>query len=250
MKKIVVMSGKGGVGKSTVAANLAFKLASEGNKVGIFDSDFHGPSIPKMLDVKEDKLGMKDEETIEPVEVSSNLKVVSMEFLLPDDDSPVIWRGPMKMNAIKDFKEKVEWGEIDYLIVDLPPGTGDEPLTIAQQFNELEGSIIVTTPQKVAVQAVRRSIGFSEKVGMKVLGVVENMSTLTCPNCAEEIDVFGSGGGEKMAEELDISFLGSIPLDPEIMESAEKGRSLIDAESNSSEAFENIVVNLKKELGE
>ncbi|MFW6038833.1 MAG: Mrp/NBP35 family ATP-binding protein [Candidatus Saliniplasma sp.] len=250
MKKIVVMSGKGGVGKSTVAANLAFKLASEGNLVGIFDCDFHGPSIPQMLNVKEDHLGMKDEETIEPVEVNFNLKAVSMEFLLLDDDSAVIWRGPMKMKAIKEFKQKVEWGDIDYLVIDLPPGTGDEPLTIAQQFNELEGSIIVTTPQKVAVQAVRRSIGFSEKVGMKVHGVVENMSTLTCPNCGEDIDVFGSGGGEKMAEELDISFLGSIPLDLEIMESAEKGRLLINAESNSSEAFENIVVNLKKELGE
>ncbi len=250
MKKIVVMSGKGGVGKSTVAANLAFKLASEGNKVGIFDSDFHGPSIPQMLGVKEDVLGMKDEETIEPVEVNTNLKAVSMEFLLPDDDSAVIWRGPMKMKAIKDFKGKVEWGDIDYLVIDLPPGTGDEPLSIAQQFDDLEGSVIVTTPQKVAVQAVRRSIDFSEKVGMNVLGIVENMSTLTCPSCGEKLDVFGSGGGEEMAEELDISFLGSIPLDPEIMESGEEGRSLIDAGSDSSEAFENIVKNLKKEMGE
>ncbi len=250
MKKLVVMSGKGGVGKSTVAANLAFKLAFEGNQVGIFDSDFHGPSIPQMLDVREDILGMEDEETITPVEVNPNLKVVSMEFLLPDDDSAVIWRGPMKMKAIKDFQERVQWGDLDYLVIDLPPGTGDEPLSIAQQFDDLEGSIIVTTPQKVAVQAVRRSIDFSEKVGMKVLGVVENMSTLTCPNCGVDIDVFGSGGGERMAEELDISFLGSIPLDPNIMKSGEEGKSLIKTGSDSSEAFENIVMNLKKELGE
>jgi len=184
------------------------------------------------------------------VEVNSNLKVVSMEFLLPDDDSAVIWRGPMKMKAIKDFQEKVHWDDLDYLVIDLPPGTGDEPLSIAQQFNDLEGSIIVTTPQKVAVQAVRRSIDFSKKVGMKVLGVVENMSTLTCPNCGKDIDVFGSGGGERMAEELDISFLGSIPLDPDIMKSGEEGKSLIKTGSDSSEAFENIVMNFKKELGE
>ncbi len=250
MKKIVIMSGKGGVGKSTVAANLAFKLTSEGYKVGIFDSDFHGPSIPQMLDVREYKLGEVNEESITPVEVDSKLKVISMEFLLPSKDSAVIWRGPMKMKAIKEFKETVEWGDIDYLIIDLPPGTGDEPLSIAQQFDDLKGSIIVTTPQKVAVQAVRRSIDFSKKVGVEVLGVVENMSSLTCPNCGEKIDVFGSGGGKKMAEELGINFLGSIPLDPKIMESGEEGRSLIDAVSDSSEAFENIVMNLKKEMGE
>ncbi len=249
MKKIAVMSGKGGVGKSTVAANLAFELALKGNKVGVFDSDFHGPSIPQMLGGKKDIRSIK-KDSIEPVEVNSNLKVISMEFLLPKKDSAVIWRGPLKMKAIKEFKETVDWGDIDYLIIDLPPGTGDEPLSIAQQFDDLEGSIIVTTPQEVAVQAVRRSIDFSRKIGMKVLGVVENMSTLTCPNCGENLDVFGSGGGKKMAEELGINFLGSIPLDPQIMESGEVGRSLMEIESDSSKAFKDIVENLKKEMGE
>ncbi|MBS3816598.1 MAG: Mrp/NBP35 family ATP-binding protein [Candidatus Thermoplasmatota archaeon] len=250
MNKIVVMSGKGGVGKSTVAANLAFKFASEGKKVGIFDSDFHGPSIPQMLGVKEDILGARDEKNIEPVEVDSNLKVVSMEFLLPDDDSAVIWRGPMKMKAIKQFVEQVNWGDIDYLIIDLPPGTGDEPLSIAQQIPELDGSVIVTTPQEVAVQAVKKSISFSEKLDLGVLGVIENMSGLTCPNCGEEIEVFGSGGGKEMAEKLDVPFLGEIPLDPEIMASGEEGEPFFGKSAAYSESFEDIVEKLLERLGE
>ncbi len=243
MKKIVVMSGKGGVGKSTVAANLAFKLSKEGAKVGIFDSDFHGPSIPKML-------GAEEEDKITPVSVTENLKAVSMEFLLPDDDSAVIWRGPMKMKAISQFMEQVEWGDIDYLVVDLPPGTGDEPLSIAQQLKDIDGSVVVTTPQDVALQAVRRSINFSEKVNMNVLGVVENMSGLKCPNCGEKIDVFGSGGAVDMAESIGVELLGSIPLDPNIMKSGEEGRSFLDEGSEASKAFNDIVDKIKKKVGE
>lgn len=250
MKKIVVMSGKGGVGKSTVAANLAYKLSSEGKKVGVFDFDFHGPSIPKMFGVKGDMLGMEEENKIRPVPVSENLSAVSMEFLLPDDDSAVIWRGPLKMKAMTQFMEQVEWGDIDYLIVDLPPGTGDEPLSIAQLIQDIDGSVIVTTPQDVALQAVRRSINFSRKVGMPVLGVVENMSGLTCPNCGEVIDVFGSGGGKSMSSDLEVEFLGSIPLDPEIMKSGEKGKSFMDSDSDSSRKFDVIVQKIKKEIGE
>ncbi len=248
VKKLVVMSGKGGVGKSTVAANLAYKLSAEKNKVGIFDSDFHGPSIPKMLGVKEEVLGAQEKDRIEPVDVKPNLKAVSMEFLLPDEDSAVIWRGPMKMKAIKQFVEQVEWGDIDYLIVDLPPGTGDEPLSIAQQISDLDGSIIVTTPQQVSIQAVRRSIGFSEKVDVPVLGVIENMSGLTCPSCGEKINVFGEGGGKEMSEEIGVDFLGSIPLDPEIMKSGEEGISLMNAGSEASQAFEGIVKKLLEKL--
>ena len=250
MKKIVVMSGKGGVGKSTVAANLAFKLSQDGAKVGIFDSDFHGPSIPKMLGVKGKMLGAEEGDKITPVSVTENLKAVSMEFLLPDDDSAVIWRGPMKMKAISQFMEQVEWGDIDYLVVDLPPGTGDEPLSIAQQIKDIDGSVVVTTPQDVALQAVRRSINFSEKVNMNVLGVVENMSGLKCPNCGEKIDVFGSGGAVDMAESVGVELLGSIPLDPSIMKSGEEGHSFLDEDSEASKAFKDIVDKIKKKVGE
>lgn len=250
MKKIVVMSGKGGVGKSTVAANLAFKLSKDGATVGIFDSDFHGPSIPKMLGVKGELMGAQGEDKIEPVSVTPNLKAVSMEFLLPDDDSAVIWRGPMKMKAISQFVEQIEWGDLDYLVVDLPPGTGDEPLSIAQQIQDIDGSVVVTTPQDVALQAVRRSINFSEKVNMPVLGVIENMSGLTCPNCGEKINVFGSGGATDMAESLGVDLLGSIPLDPDIMESGEEGRSFLKEESEASKAFNEIVKKIKNKVGE
>ncbi|MGM0510901.1 MAG: Mrp/NBP35 family ATP-binding protein [Thermoplasmatota archaeon] len=250
MKKIVVMSGKGGVGKSTVAANLAFKLSQDGAEVGIFDSDFHGPSIPKMLGVKGKMLGADEGDKITPVSVTDNLKAVSMEFLLPDDDSAVIWRGPMKMKAISQFMEQVEWGDIDYLVVDLPPGTGDEPLSIAQQLSDIDGSVVVTTPQDVALQAVRRSINFSEKVNMNVLGVVENMSGLKCPNCGEKIDVFGSGGALDMAESVGVELLGSIPLDPNIMKSGEEGHSFLDEDSEASKAFNDIVDKIKKKVGE
>ncbi len=249
MKKIAVMSGKGGVGKSTVAANLASKLASEGNQVGVFDSDFHGPSIPQMLGVKEELMTAQEEDSIEPVEASSNLKVVSMEFLLPDDDSAVIWRGPLKMKAIKQFMEQVRWKGIDHLVIDLPPGTGDEPLSIAQQISDINGSVVVTTPQEVSVQAVRRSISFSEKVDMEVLGVIENMSRLTCPSCGEEIDVFGSGGGKRMAERAGVPFLGKIPLDPEIMSSGEEGEPFVDKKTGT-DPFEKITEKLKERLGE
>ncbi len=250
MNKIVVMSGKGGVGKSTVAANLAFKLADEGNNVGIFDSDFHGPSIPQMVGVKEGMLGARDEDTIEPVEVNENLQVFSMDFLLGNEDSAVIWRGPMKMKAIKQFIEKIQWGDLDFMIIDLPPGTGDEPLSVAQQITDISGAVIVTTPQDVSVQAVERSVGFAKKLDMKILGIVENMSGITCPNCGEEIDVFGEGGGESMAENVGEPFLGSIPLDPKIMESGEKGKTFLDEDSESSKAFQNIVENIYDRLEE
>ncbi len=249
MKKIVVMSGKGGVGKSTVAANLAFSLSEDGSKVGIFDSDFHGPTIPKMLGVKGKKF-TPNQDKIEPVSVNDNLKVISMDFLLPNDDSAVIWRGPMKMKMINQMLEDIEWGGIDYMIIDLPPGTGDEPLSIAQQIPDIDGVVIVTTPQDVALQAVRKSINFARKLNMKVLGVVENMDSLVCPNCGEEIKLFGEGGGEKMSKDLDVPYLGRIPIDPEIMKSGEKGISFTKNDSESTDAFKDIVKNIKENIGD
>ncbi|MFO7793070.1 MAG: Mrp/NBP35 family ATP-binding protein [Candidatus Saliniplasma sp.] len=248
MKKIVVMSGKGGVGKSTVAANLAFSLSDDGDKVGIFDSDFHGPTIPKMLGVKGKKL-TPDQEKIKPVSVNENLEVISMDFLLPDDDSAVIWRGPMKMKVINQMLGDVVWDGIDYMVVDLPPGTGDEPLSIAQQIPDIDGVIIVTTPQDVALQAVRKSINFAKKLNLKVLGVVENMDGLTCPNCGEMIKLFGEGGGERMSQELDVPYLGSIPIDPEIMKSGEEGKSFTETDSESTEAFREIINKIKDNMG-
>ncbi len=251
MKTIVVMSGKGGVGKSTVAANLAYKLSNDGFSVGIFDSDFHGPTIPKMLGVRGKKMRPdQNQESIKPVDASPNLKVISMDFLLPDDDSAVIWRGPMKMKVINQMVEDVEWGDIDYLVIDLPPGTGDEPLSIAQQIPDVTGAVIVTTPQDVALQAVKRSINFAKKLDMDVLGVVENMSSFKCPNCGETIELFGEGGGKKMSEDIGVPFLGSVPFTPEIVKSGEEGDPSSYLSSESSVSFDKIVSNLKKKVGE
>lgn len=244
---LVVMSGKGGVGKSTVAANLALYLSMEGKKVGLLDSDIHGPSIPKLLGI--DKAAPEaSDKGIQPIMVPPNLKVMSMAFLLPSKDSPVIWRGPVKMKAIKDFLGKVQWAELDYLVVDLPPGTGDEPLSIAQLIPDVEGAIIVTTPQDVALLSVRKSINFARMVKIPVLGIIENMSGFVCPHCSQRVDIFGSGGGEKAAEELDIPFLGKIPLDKKIVDSGEQGKpfAIFEKETSSAEAFAAIVENIEE----
>jgi ATP-binding protein involved in chromosome partitioning len=235
---LVVMSGKGGVGKSTVAANLALSLAMTGSSVGLLDCDIHGPSIPKMLGI-EDAAPEASKESILPIIVPPRLKVMSMAFLLPSTDSPVIWRGPVKMKVLKDFLGQVKWAELDYLIIDLPPGTGDEPLSIAQLIPAVDGVIIVTTPQDVALLSVRKSINFAKTLKMPVLGVIENMSGFICPHCSKKIDIFGSGGGEKAARELNIPFLGKIPLDVKIVESGDQGKPfvLFQRENPSSQAF-------------
>ncbi|MDN7024642.1 Mrp/NBP35 family ATP-binding protein [Methanoculleus sp. FWC-SCC1] len=224
---VLVLSGKGGVGKSTVAANLAFALSNHGLKTGLIDLDIHGPNIPKMLGIDEAKLQSYDGKIIEPVRVTGTLGVVSMAFLLPARSTPVIWRGPMKMAVIRQFLEDVNWGDLDYLVVDLPPGTGDEALSIAQLAPNIAGAVIVTTPQEVAVMDSSRAVEFIKKLELPVLGVVENMSGFVCPHCKEEIDVFGKGGGEKEAKELDVPFLGAIPLDPEMRRAADEGRPFI-----------------------
>lgn len=224
---ILVLSGKGGVGKSTVAANLAMALANHGYQTGLLDLDIHGPNIPKMLGIEETKLTSTNGTRIEPVYVVPALGVVSMAFLLPDKSTPVIWRGPMKMQAIKQFLADVNWGDLDYLVVDLPPGTGDEALSIIQLAPNVAGAVIVTTPQEVAILDSTKAVKFVEKMDIKVLGIVENMSGMVCPHCGKEIDLFGQGGGKKAAEDLGVPYLGNIPLDPDMRKAGDEGRPFI-----------------------
>jgi len=221
--KIMVMSGKGGVGKSTIAANLAARLAERGYKVGLLDADIHGPSIPKMFGI-EDKKPDVDENGIVPIQVTENLKVMSIALLIEDKDSPIIWRGPAKMGAIKQFLEEVSWGKLDYLFIDLPPGTGDEPLSIAQLIEKLDGSVVVTTPQDVALLSVRKSLTFASMLKVPVIGIVENMSGMKCPHCNERIDIYGTGGVEKAAADFNVPVLAQLPLDPAIAEIEDQGR--------------------------
>ena len=223
---ILVLSGKGGVGKSTVSVNLSYALSSHGYKVGLLDLDLHGPSIPKMLGIEEHKLSTFGNK-IEPVRVTGALSVISMAFLLPDKSTPIIWRGPMKMAAINQFLTDVNWGSLDYLVVDLPPGTGDEALTIAQLAPNVSGAVIVTTPQEVATLDSKKAIKFIEKLGLRVIGVIENMSGMLCPHCGEQIDLFGKGGGKKIADEFSVPFLGSIPIDIDMRMAGDEGRPFI-----------------------
>lgn len=221
--KIVVMSGKGGVGKSTLSTNIAYGLSLLGKKVGLLDADLHGPNIPIMLGVE----GTSLPSLSEPLKITENLKIVSLSFYLKDPSDPIIWRGPAKTGAIKQLLGDVNWGDIDYLVVDLPPGTGDESLTVAQTLGTVDGSVIVTTPQDVAILDSRKSIKFSKLVNMPVLGVVENMSGFVCPHCDERIDIFKSGGGEKVSKEMNVDFLGKIPLTPEMVETGDEGKPYI-----------------------
>ncbi len=229
---IMVLSGKGGVGKSTVSVNLAYALSNHGKNVGLLDLDFHGPNIPKMLGIEDERPSVL-EKSIEPVHVTGKLAVMSMAFLLPDTTTPVIWRGPMKMGAIQQFLAEVNWGSLDYLVVDLPPGTGDEALTIAQLAPNVRGAVIVTTPQDVATMDAVKAAKFIEKLGLPVIGVIENMSGLTCPHCKQEIDLFGKGGGKKIADELSVPFLGSIPIDIDMRIAGDEGRPFIIRRGNS-----------------
>ncbi|KUG20478.1 MAG: Mrp/NBP35 family ATP-binding protein [Methanomicrobiaceae archaeon] len=237
---ILVLSGKGGVGKSTVAANLAFALSNHGYNTGLVDLDIHGPNIPKMLGIEEHRLQSYDGKTIEPVRITGTLAVVSMAFLLPEKNTPVIWRGPMKMTAIKQFLEDVSWGDLDYLVVDLPPGTGDEALTIAQMAPNIAGAVIVTTPQEVAVMDSSKAVEFVRKLDLPVLGIIENMSGFVCPHCGKEVDIFGTGGGKKEAEDLGVPFLGSIPLDPDMRKAADEGRPFIIRRGKENRTWQSI----------
>ncbi len=232
--KILVMSGKGGVGKSTVAVNLAKGLANRGFKTGLLDVDLHGPSVPRMLGL----FGMAtaNQEAIVPMSVGDNLKVVSIEVLTDQKDQAVIWRGPLKIGVIRQFVADVEWGDLDYLIVDSPPGTGDEPLSVVQTIPDAK-AVLVTTPQEISLADVRKSISFCKQVNTEMLGLVENMSGLVCPHCGKTIDIFHSGGGFGLAELNEIPFLGAVPLDPTVVKSSDDGKALVDLEDHENPAY-------------
>ena len=249
--KIMVMSNKGGVGKSTVALNLAYGLCESGNKVGILDADLHGPSMANMVGAQGKTLTTIGERIV-PIEIRDNLKMVSLALILGLPDEPVIWRGPIKMKVIKQFIEDVEWGNLDYLIIDSPPGTGDEPLSIIQLIANLDGVIIVTTPQEIALLDSRKAVNFVKELKVPVLGIIENMSGLICPHCGGEIDLFKRGGGEKTAQEMNVPFLGRIPLDPLIVTAGDDGRAFVLMEKGpeSIQAMKKIVYKVAGTEGE
>lgn len=239
---LLVMSGKGGVGKSTVAANLASTLARQGSRVGLLDADLHGPNVPVMTGTD----GMSptmDGGLLQPVAAADGLKVISMGMLLDNPDSPTIWRGPLRASAIRQLIADVNWGDLDYLFVDLPPGTGDEPLTVAQAFPSADGVIIVSTPQRVSQDDCRKAINFAGAVKLPVVGVIENMSGFICPHCGKETPIFSSDGGEQMATQMGVPFLGRLPLVPEVVSLCDSGQSVTAPEAPAAirDAFNSVV---------
>jgi len=244
--KFIVMSGKGGVGKSSTTVNLSMALANKGFKVGIMDVDLHGPDIPRMLGL-EGMLDLSENRKLRPASYSENLKAVSIESLSMDKDNAIIWRGPIKYSAIQQFIGDVDWGELDFLMIDSPPGTGDEPLTVAQTIRDAR-AVIVTTPQEVALADVRKSISFCRTVKMEVFGLIENMSGFACPHCGETIDLFGSGGGEKTAAKYGLNFLGKVPFDPKVVACGDSGQCYRQLYSGSevAQAFDRIAERMAK----
>lgn len=233
-RKIVVLSGKGGVGKSTIAVNLAAGLKGAGFKTGLLDVDIHGPSIPTMLGLGNSTL-IGTEEGLVPLDVNG-LKVVSSGLFLKSQDDAVIWRGPMKANVIRQFLQDVIWGELDFLVIDSPPGTGDEPLSVCQLIKNLDGAVIVTTPQNVAAVDVRKSITFCRQLNVPVLGLIENMSGFACPKCGEVSPIFGSGGGQRIAVDMGVPFLGAIPIDPRVAAAGDMGQIPIELDPSAAAA--------------
>ncbi len=235
---IAVASGKGGVGKSTVSVNLAVALAQSGARVGLLDLDIYGPSIPTMMGINE-PIQMNAEGKMKPV-VNYDIKMMSVGFVL-EEDAPLIWRGPLVMQIVKQFLKDVEWGELDYLIIDLPPGTGDAQLTLAQTI-PLTGSVVVTTPQDISLIDARRAIQMFEKINVPILGIVENMSYFLCPHCGEKSEIFSSGGGEKTSQKYNVPLIGKIPIDTEIRVGGDAGKPIIisNPESRQSAEFINI----------
>ena len=246
--KIFVLSGKGGVGKSSVSANLAVSLAKKGFKTGLMDVDLHGPSIAQMFNITE-LLDINQNKQLLPKQVGDNLKVVSIQALMQDKDQAIIWRGPAKSGMIKQFVGSVAWGDLDFLIIDAPPGTGDEPLTVVQTIPDAQ-AVVVTTPQEVALADVRKSISFCRTVKMKTLGIVENMGPFTCPHCNETIELFKSGGGERTAKKEGLNFLGTIPFDINVVKSGDAGKPLTleDSHGPFSKAFEGVVARITENL--
>ena len=229
--KILVMSGKGGVGKTSTSVNLSIALAKKGYQVGIMDVDLHGPDVPRMLGL-EGAPAINANNKLGPLSYSQNLKAISIESLTPNKDDAIIWRGPLKFSAIKQFIGEVDWQNLDFLVIDSPPGTGDEPLTVAQTISDAK-AIIVTTPQEVALADVRKSISFCKTVNMEIYGLIENMSGFSCPHCGEVIELFGSGGGEKTAAQMGINFLGRIPFDPQMVSCGDSGACYQDVHNDS-----------------
>jgi len=240
--KLIVMSGKGGVGKTSVSVNLAIALAKKGYQVGIMDVDLHGPDVPRMLGLQGEVTASKESAKLIPMRYSDNLKAISMECFMPNKDDAVIWRGPLKHSAINQFITDIDWGELDFLIVDSPPGTGDEPLSVVQTISDAK-AVVVTTPQEVALSDVRKSINFCKKVNTDIVGMVENMSGYVCPHCGETADLFGTGGGEATANQFNINFLGKIPFDPKIVKAGDTGKSYQDEYSDApaAKAFGQVV---------
>ena len=247
-QKVVIMSGKGGVGKTSTSVNLAIALARLGYNVGLLDVDLHGPDVPRVLGLSA-MLGLSANQKLDPLHFNDHLKVVSIESLMASKDDAVIWRGPMKYSAIRQFISDVDWGDLDFLLIDSPPGTGDEPLTVAQTIPDAK-AVIVTTPQEVSLADVRKSINFCHTVKMEIFGLVENMSGYVCPHCDEKVDIFGAGGGEKTAREARIDFLGSIPLDPNVVTCGDTGKSYQETypESAVTRAYEEIAGKIGKLL--
>jgi Mrp family chromosome partitioning ATPase len=241
-QKLLVLSGKGGVGKSTIAVNLAAALARRGHRTGLLDVDVHGPSVPHLLRVGNAEV-LVQEGRLLPVPVSSTLMMMSIGFLLTHNTDAIIWRGPRKYGAIRQFLQDVDWGRLDYLVIDCPPGTGDEPLAVAQLVGKPAAAIIVTTPQQLAISDVRRCVTFCRSVSLPIRGIVENMSGFVCPHCGKQTDLFKSGGGASLAKEMGVPFLGAIPIDPRIVDSGEIGRPFVSdgGASGALDAFERIV---------
>jgi len=242
--KIAIISGKGGVGKTVIAVNLAMAFAMRGHayNVGILDADIHGPCVPKMLGMEGQRLRVGPIGAF-PAVGPLGVKVVSMEFLLGSKEVPVIWRGPLKMIAIRQFLSEIAWGDLDYLLIDLPPGTGDEPLSVMQLLPEMDGVVIVTIPSEVSQIVVGKAITFSRQLKVPVIGIIENMSGFICPKCGTETDIFKTGGSKKISEELRVPFLGRIPLDPRICEDSDRGLPFIleQPDSPAAKAFMEIV---------
>ncbi|NYB51428.1 MAG: Mrp/NBP35 family ATP-binding protein [Methanobacteriaceae archaeon] len=247
--KIAVMSGKGGVGKSTIAVNLAMAFALKGYRTGLMDVDLHGPDVPHMLGV-ENAILEQSPLGILPLKVRENLDVLSIEFMLPSKGSPIIWRGPKKTGAIRQFLSDVSWGKLDILIIDNPPGTGDEPLTVLQSISPLDGVVMVTTPQAVAGEDVRKCVNMVKGLKIPILGIIENMSGFICPHCKEEIEIFGKGEGTELAEELEIPYLGNLPLETCVREDSDQGKPFVlaDPESEMSKKFLEIVSKIEDKV--
>ena len=244
--KILVMSGKGGVGKTSTSVNLSIALADKGYNVGIIDVDLHGPDVPRMLGL-EGTPQANENKKLNPISHSKNLKAISIESFTPNKDDAIIWRGPLKFSAIKQFIGDIDWGNLDFLIIDAPPGTGDEPLTVAQTISDAK-AIIVTTPQEVALADVRKSINFCKTVKMEIFGLIENMSGFSCPHCGEMIELFGTGGGEKTANQMGVRFLGRIPFDPKMVACGDSGVCYQESHSDSAvtKAFTDVAETMSK----